>query len=77
VYYSREPHPVLPYEHSGYVTNALDDTFKVVPDSDMAYLCGNPGMVDDVYRLLCEKGLPNDRIIREKYISPKQKAAVR
>lgn len=73
IYYSREPYPTLAYEHSGYVTKALNDKFQVFPDRDIAYLCGHPGMVDDVYRLLSEKGLSNDRIRREKYISPKLK----
>ncbi len=48
------------------------------PDNDIAYLCGNPAMVDEAYGLLKEKNLPVRQIRREKYVSPpkrKKKAA--
>jgi ferredoxin-NADP reductase len=40
------------------------------PETDIAYLCGNPAMVDDAFALLKEAGLPVAQIRREKYVSP-------
>ena len=34
---------------------------------DIAYLCGNPNMVDEAFALLKEAGLPIPHIRREKY----------
>jgi ferredoxin-NADP reductase len=48
------------------------------PETDIAYLCGNPEMVDEAFTLLKEKGMPVPQIRREKYVSPpkrKKKAA--
>jgi len=39
-------------------------------ETDIAYLCGNPAMVDEVFSLLKDKGLPVVQIRREKYVSP-------
>ena len=39
-------------------------------ETDIAFLCGNPAMVDDAFNLLKEKGLPVPQIRREKYVSP-------
>jgi NAD(P)H-flavin reductase len=39
------------------------------PAHDIAYLCGNPNMVDEAFSLLKEAGLPIPHIRREKYIS--------
>lgn len=39
------------------------------PDGDIAYLCGNPNMVDETFALLKDAGLPVPHIRREKYIS--------
>ena len=74
VYYSQETHLTHDYEHSGYVTKALDESFQVIPGHDIAYLCGNPKMVDDAYNLLRTKGLLSQHIRREKYVSPKKSA---
>ena len=41
------------------------------PAGDIAYLCGNPNMVDEAFTLLKEAGLPVPHIRREKYISSK------
>lgn len=80
VYYSRAKLHKLDYEYLGYVSAALDDRLSseisdniisINPHEDIAYLCGNPNMVDDVYHLLSDKGLTIDKIRREKYISPK------
>jgi len=37
--------------------------------NDIAYLCGNPNMVDEAFALLKEAGLPVPHIRREKYVS--------
>jgi NAD(P)H-flavin reductase len=39
------------------------------PAHDIAYLCGNPNMVDEAFTLLKEAGLAIPHIRREKYIS--------
>lgn len=46
---------------------------ELVPsaEGDIAYLCGNPNMVDEAFGLLKEAGLPVPHIRREKYISSK------
>lgn len=57
-------------DQSGYVQLYLA-THNFDPATDIAYLCGNPEMVDEAFTLLKEKGLPVQQIKREKYISPK------
>lgn len=54
----------------GYVQNVLPE---LVPDpaTDIAYLCGNPDMVDANFEALKEIGLPVPMIRREKYVSNK------
>jgi ferredoxin-NADP reductase len=42
---------------------------KPDPANDIAYLCGNPDMVDETFNLLKEIGLPVPQVRREKYIS--------
>ena len=56
----------------GYVQDYLDG-FDFNPENDIAYLCGNPNMVDEAFTLLKEKGMPVPLIKREKYISPATK----
>ncbi len=58
-----------PNDQSGYVQNYLAG-HDFDPENDIAYLCGNPNMVDEAFTLLKEKGLPVPLIKREKYISP-------
>ena len=41
------------------------------PTRDIAYLCGNPNMVDACVEALKELGLPMKNIRREKYVSLK------
>lgn len=61
-----------PNDQSGYVQNYLaQHDFDV--ENDIAYLCGNPNMVDEAFNLLKEKGMPVPLIKREKYISPATK----
>lgn len=56
------------HEYAGYVQTAYD-ALNLHPEEDMVYLCGNPGMVDDSFAKLKDKGFGIQRIIREKYIS--------
>ncbi|KAA3638700.1 MAG: ferredoxin--NADP reductase [Proteobacteria bacterium] len=56
-------------DRSGYVQKFLAE-LDFDADSDIAYLCGNPGMVDESFALLKDKGLPVTLIKREKYVSP-------
>ena len=66
---SRDARP-LPrlYDRRGYVQAALEE-LKPDPAHDIAYLCGNPNMVDQAFTLLKEGGLPVPHIRREKYVS--------
>jgi len=55
-------------DRSGRVQVALQE---LQPDAahDIAYLCGNPDMVDQAFAQLKEAGLPIPHIRREKYVS--------
>ena len=55
-------------EFSGYVQHAFPE-LNLNPVNDVIYLCGNPGMIDDAFNYLKEKGFAMQQIIREKYIS--------
>jgi ferredoxin-NADP reductase len=66
---SRQPRAVpRPNDRPGHVQSVLAE---IVPaaDRDIAYLCGNPNMVDAAFNALKEFGLPIPQIRREKYIS--------
>lgn len=69
--FSREM-PVTPGPDArrGYVQDALAD-LAPDPTRDIAYLCGNPNMVDTNFELLKAAGLPIPHIRREKYVSNK------
>ena len=54
----------------GYVQQALPD-FAPDPATDIAYLCGNPNMVDACFEALKGFGLAVPQIRREKYVSSK------
>ena len=54
----------------GYVQQQLAE-FVPDPARDIAYLCGNPNMVDACFDALKEHGLPIPQIRREKYVSSK------
>ncbi|WP_334179621.1 ferredoxin--NADP reductase [Pseudoxanthomonas sp.] len=62
-----DPHPDV---RQGYVQQHLAE---FAPDAarDIAYLCGNPDMVDACFETLKEHGLPVPQIRREKYVSSK------
>ena len=71
--FSRElPAPGSAQAHAdvrhGYVQQFLDE-FAPDPASDIAYLCGNPDMVDACFQALAEAGFGPARIRREKYVS--------
>lgn len=70
-YYSRQlPDPTDKYAHQGRLQVGLHD-LELYPDSDIIYLCGNPNMIDECYKLLQEKGFTARNVKREKYISSK------
>lgn len=73
--FSREmPAADSPHAHAdvrhGYVQNFLDE-FAPAAERDIAYLCGNPNMVDACFEALKGHGLPVPQIRREKYVSSK------
>ena len=73
--FSRElPEAGSPHAHAdvrhGYVQQFLDE-FAPSADGDIAYLCGNPNMVDACFETLKGFGLPVPQIRREKYVSSK------
>lgn len=59
------PHP---NDRRGHVQDALPE-LHVDPERDVAYLCGNPDMIDATFTQLKELGLPIKHIRREKYVS--------
>lgn len=66
---SRQPRAVpRPNDRSGHVQGVLAE-LSPSADRDIAYLCGNPNMVDGAFNALKEYGLPVPQIRREKYIS--------
>jgi len=69
--FSREL-PVEPHAdvRHGYVQQFLAE-FAPDAGTDIAYLCGNPNMVDACFDALKEHGLPIPQIRREKYVSSK------
>lgn len=70
--YSREKtaDSLKAHERIGYVQGQLD-ALNVNPENDVVYLCGNPGMIDETFAALKEKGFDATNILREKYISSK------
>ncbi|HET7930914.1 MAG TPA: FAD-binding oxidoreductase [Rhodanobacteraceae bacterium] len=57
-----------PHDRQGHVQDALPE-IAPDPEHDIAYLCGNPDMVDATFTALKELGLPIKHIRREKYVS--------
>ncbi|OZB62070.1 MAG: ferredoxin--NADP(+) reductase [Lysobacterales bacterium 14-68-21] len=55
-------------DRMGHVQTVLPELAPAA-DRDIAYLCGNPNMVDAAFAALKEFGLPVPQIRREKYIS--------
>lgn len=65
-------HPCLSQEEkpgcfSGYVQHKLKE-LEPNPETDMAYLCGNPNMVDEVFELLKNEEFGVKQVKREKYV---------
>ena len=66
---SRQPRAnPLATDRSGHVQHVLAELAPSA-DRDIAYLCGNPNMVDAAFTALKDFGLPVPQIRREKYIS--------
>jgi ferredoxin-NADP reductase len=61
------PHPRI-HDRLGYVQAMLAE-LEPDPAGDIAYLCGNPDMVDATFAALKDAGLAVQHIRREKYIS--------
>ena len=59
-----------PDARRGYVTEQIA-ALAPTADGDIAYLCGNPNMVDAAFEALKDAGLPMAQIRREKYVSGK------
>jgi ferredoxin-NADP reductase len=73
--FSRElPQAGSPHAHAdvrhGYVQQFLQE-FAPDASGDIAYLCGNPNMVDACFEALKGYGLPVPQVRREKYVSSK------
>jgi len=62
-----DPHPDV---RKGYVQEVLAELAPSA-EGDVAYLCGNPNMVDTAFEALKACGLPIPHIRREKYVSSK------
>lgn len=56
------------HDRLGYVQSVLPELLPD-PTGDIAYLCGNPNMVDQSFEALKLAGLPIQHIRREKYVS--------
>lgn len=66
---SRQPRAVpRPHDRQGHVQTVLAELAPHA-DRDIAYLCGNPDMVDAAFNALKDYGLPVAQIRREKYVS--------
>ena len=67
--FSRSPRPVpRPHDRNGRAQVALGELGPNA-EHDIAYLCGNPDMVDETFAMLKEAGLSVPHIRREKYVS--------
>jgi ferredoxin-NADP reductase len=67
--FSRVPRPVpRPHDRNGRVQVALGELGPNA-EHDIAYLCGNPDMVDEAFAMLKQAGLAVQHIRREKYVS--------
>lgn len=57
-----------PNDRRGHVQDVLPE-LELDPEHDIAYLCGNPDMIDATFTHLKELGMPIKHIRREKYVS--------
>lgn len=60
-----EPAPM--HERKGYIQEMFAE-LELTPSHDIVYLCGNPHMVDDAYKLLLDIGFDKQNVRREKYV---------
>ena len=67
---SRQAAPDGSCYRAGHVQSVFAE-LALQPSSDIAYLCGNPNMVDECFALLKDAGLPIPAVRREKYVSSK------
>jgi len=68
--FSQQPRQSWRGDRAGRVERVLPE-LMLDPAADIAYLCGNPNMVDEVFNLLKEAGFPVVQVRREKYVSSK------
>lgn len=67
--FSRSPRATpRPHDRQGHVQDMLPEVAPQ-PEQDIAYLCGNPDMIDATFTRLKELGMPIKHIRREKYVS--------
>ena len=70
--YSRDlPGSPNDWEHSGYLQHRFEH-LALDPESDIVYLCGNPGMIDEAFELLKGAGFGIKQVRREKYLSARR-----
>ncbi|MGA2654945.1 MAG: ferredoxin--NADP reductase [Gammaproteobacteria bacterium] len=55
------------HQRHGYVQEMFAE-LELAPNDDIVYLCGNPHMVDDAYKLLIDIGFDKQNVRREKYV---------
>lgn len=67
-YSRRMPDSPAPWVFSGYVQKRLE-ALSADAEADIAYLCGNPGMVDSAAEFLKAAGFGIKSVRREKYLS--------
>ena len=67
-YSRRMPAAETPWAFHGYVQRRLED-LAADAEKDIAYLCGNPGMVDGAAEYLKAAGFGIKSVRREKYLS--------
>ena len=68
--FSQQPREAWRGDRNGRVHAVLPE-LALDPVKDIAYLCGNPNMVDEVFNHLKEASFPIAHVRREKYVSSK------
>ncbi len=69
--YSHEfPEMPADYEHKGYVQTCYAG-MSLDAETDIIYMCGNPGMIDESMVWFKERKFPTPRLRREKYLPAK------
>ena len=72
VCYSRDmPQDKRKFEYPGYVQERLK-SLSMNPATDHVLLCGNPGMIDEIYPWLKQLGFTVRQVVREKYVFAKE-----